>query len=268
MIGLTSPATISRRASVRDGVSDALVMMKRNLTIWTRVPAYIAFTLIQPVMFILLFRYVFGGAIKANVPGGYVDYLVPGVIGQTMGFGSFGTAISLATELQKGTIDRLRAMPMARSAVLLGRLGADVLRMAVVTVVLVGVGAAIGFRFHNGVGGAIGMFVYAVLLGLTICTVSAFIGLALKDEEAVQGFGLIWVFPLTFVSSAFVPVQSMPHWLRAFAVNQPFTQVIDALRSFALGTPMGNHAWLSLVWLAGIMAVFVPLAVRAYRKAA
>jgi ABC-2 type transport system permease protein len=126
--------------------------------------------------------------------------------------------------------------------VLLGRLGADVLRMAVVTVVLVGVGMAIGFRFHNGVGGAIEMFVYSILLGLTICTVSAFIGLALKDEEAVQGFGLIWVFPLTFVSSAFVPVQSMPSWLRAFAVNQPFTQVIDALRSFALGTPIGKQA--------------------------
>jgi ABC transporter DrrB family efflux protein len=263
----TTTATPSGRSLVRDGISDTLVMMKRNLTIWTRVPAYIAFTLVQPVMFILLFRYVFGGAIATKVPGGYVDYLVPGVIGQTMGFGSFGTAIALATELQKGTIDRLRAMPMARSAVLLGRLAADTLRMAVVTVVLVGVGMAIGFRFHNGVGGAIGMFVYAILLGLTICTVSAFIGLALKDEEAVQGFGLIWVFPLTFVSSAFVPVQSMPGWLRAFAVNQPFTQVIDALRSFALGTPMGNHAWLSLVWLAGIMAVFVPLAVRAYRKA-
>jgi ABC transporter DrrB family efflux protein len=260
-------AAPGRREIVRNGVSDTLVMMKRNLLVWTRVPAYIAFTLIQPVMFILLFRYVFGGAIKANVPGGYVDYLVPGVIGQTMGFGSFGTAIALAGELQKGTIDRLRAMPMARSAVLLGRLGADVLRMAVVVVVLVAVGMAIGFRFHGGAGGAILMFVYAVLLGMVICTVSGFIGLALKDEESVQGFGLIWVFPLTFVSSAFVPVQSMPHWLRAFAVNQPFTQVIDALRAFALGTPIGNHAWLSLVWLAGIMAVFVPLAVRAYRNA-
>jgi ABC transporter DrrB family efflux protein len=257
----------SRSQLVRDGVSDSLVMMKRNMMVWTRVPSYIVFTLVQPVMFILLFRYVFGGAIKTSAPGGYVDFLLPGVIGQTMGFGSFGTAIALAMELQKGTIDRLRAMPMARSAVLLGRLGADVVRMFVVTLVLIGVGAAIGFRFHGGVGGAILMVVYAVLLGLTICTVSAFIGLALKDEEAVQGFGLIWVFPLTFVSSAFVPPTSMPGWLRAFAVNQPFTQVIDALRAFALGTPVGNHAWLSLVWLAGIMAVFVPLAVRAYRRA-
>jgi ABC transporter DrrB family efflux protein len=267
MSATTVGATGSLGATVRDGVSDTLTMMRRNLLIWTRVPAYIVFTLIQPVMFILLFRYVFGGAIKTTVPGGYVDYLVPGVIGQTMGFGSFGTAISLANELQKGTIDRLRAMPIARSAVLLGRLAADVIRMAIVTVVLVAVGFAIGFRFHGGVGGAILMFVYSILLGLVICTVSAFIGLALKEEEAVQGFGLIWVFPLTFVSSAFVPVQSMPSWLRAFAVNQPFTQVIDALRAFALGTPVGNHAWLSLVWLAGIMAVFVPLAVRAYRNA-
>jgi ABC transporter DrrB family efflux protein len=265
MSAIVGPPTFAH--TLRDGVGDALTLMRRNLTIWFRVPAYIVFTLIQPVMFVLLFRYVFGGAITANVPGGYVDYLVPGVIGQTMGFGSFGTAISLATELQKGSIDRLRAMPIARSAVLIGRLAADTLRMAVVTVVLVAVGMAIGFRFHGGVSGAILMFVYAILLGLAICTVSAFIGLALKDEETVQGFGLIWVFPLTFVSSAFVPVQSMPSWLRAFAVNQPFTQVIDALRAFALGTPIGNHAWLSLVWLAGIMAVFVPLAVRAYRRA-
>jgi ABC-2 type transport system permease protein/oleandomycin transport system permease protein len=151
--------------------------------------------------------------------------------------------------------------------VLLGRLQADTLRLAVVTLVLIGVGAAVGFRFHGGVGGAIEMFVYAVLLGLVICTVSAYIGLALKDEESVQGFGLIWVFPLTFVSSAFVPVASMPGWLQAFANNQPFTQVIDALRAFATGQDGGNHAWVSLLWLAGIMAVFVPLAVRAYRKA-
>jgi ABC-2 type transport system permease protein/oleandomycin transport system permease protein len=262
---MSAIAALPARNIVRDGISDTLVMTKRNLTIWTRVPAYIMFTLVQPIMFVLLFRYVFGGAIP--VPGHYVDYLVPGVIGQTMGFGSFGTAIALATELQKGTIDRLKAMPMARSAVLLGRLAADTLRMMLVTLVLVGVGAAMGFRFHGGVLDAILMIVYAVLLGLTICTVSAFIGLALKDEEAVQGFGLIWVFPLTFVSSAFVPVQSMPSWLQHFAVNQPFTQVIDALRAFASGEGLGNHWWVALLWMAGIMAVFVPLAVRTYRKA-
>ncbi|HWB66470.1 MAG TPA: ABC transporter permease [Mycobacteriales bacterium] len=265
MSGLAQPARVSRFA-VRDGVSDTVVMTWRNLLVWARVPAYIMFTLIQPVMFILLFRYVFGGAITTSAPGGYVDYLLPGVIGQTMGFGSFGTAIALANELQKGTIDRLRAMPIARSAVLLGRLAADTIRLFVVTLVLIAVGAAIGFRFHGGVGGAIAMVVYSVLLGLSVATISAYIGLTLKDEETVQGFGFVWVFPLTFVSSAFVPVQSMPGWLQAFAVNQPFTQVIDALRAFALGTPMGNHAWLSLVWMAGILAVFVPLAVRAYRK--
>lgn len=262
-----SLAVPGRGQLAREGVSDTLVMLKRNMIVWTRVPAYIAFTLVQPVMFILLFRYVFGGSIPTSSKGGYVNYLVPGVIGQTMGFGSFGTAIALATELQKGTIDRLKAMPMARSAVLLGRLGADVVRMFVVTLILIGVGSAIGFRFHDGFHGAVLMFVYAVLLGLTICTVSAFIGLALKDEEAVQGFGLIWVFPLTFVSSAFVDPRTMPHWMRGFANNQPFTQVIDAIRGFAGAGPVGNHWWVSLLWLAGIMAVFVPLAVRAYRRA-
>ena len=135
---------------------DALTMAKRNLMIWFKVPAFIVFTVIQPVMFTLLFRYVFGGAITTGAQGGYVDYLLPGVIGQTAAFTSFGTAISLATELQKGVIDRLRAMPIARSAVLLGRLGADLVRLLVTLVIIIGVGYAVGFRFHGGVGGAFG----------------------------------------------------------------------------------------------------------------
>jgi ABC-2 type transport system permease protein len=219
------------------------------------------------VMFVLLFRYVFGGAIATGAPGGYVDFLLPGVIGQTAAFTSFGTAISLATEVQKGSIDRLRSMPIARSAVLLGRLSADVVRLFVITVVIVGVGYAIGFRFHGGVGGAVGMVLLALLLGVVTCCVSAFIGLAIKDEESVQAFGLIWVFPLTFVSSAFVPVQTMPGWLQAFANNQPITQMVDAMRALALGGPVGDHVWVGVLWMVGILAVFGPLAVRAYRRA-
>jgi ABC-2 type transport system permease protein/oleandomycin transport system permease protein len=234
------------------------------------VPAYVFFTVIQPVMFVLLFRYVFGGAIPVTVPGGYVNYLMPGIIGQTAAFASFGTAIGLASELQKGVIDRFRSMPMARSAVLAGRLLADTARMAVTIVIIVAVGYAVGFRFHGGVGPAVGMVVVAVVFGLAICTVSAFTGLAIKDEESVQSFGLVWLFPLTFVSSAFVPISSMPGWLAAFANNQPVTQVIDTMRRLALGPaagPWGDHLWLSLVWMAAIVAVFVPLAVRAYRRA-
>lgn len=248
-------------------VNDTWVLTKRNLTMWARVPAYLVFTIVQPTIFTLLFRYVFGGAIPTvGIPGGYVSFLLPGVIGQTAAFATFATAIALAIEAQKGVIDRLRVMPIARSAVLLGRLLADAVRMLITLLVIVGVGYAVGFRFHGGAGSAVAMVALAELFGLTICCVSAYIGLAIRQEEAVQAFGMIWLFPLTFVSSAFVPVQTMPGWLQAFAVNQPVTHVINALRSLALGTSMGDNLWLSLVWMAGLFIVFLPLAVRAYKR--
>ncbi|HAM03261.1 MAG TPA: ABC transporter [Acidimicrobiaceae bacterium] len=251
----------------RVGVADVATLTLRELYIWFRNPAFIFFTLIQPVMFVLLFRYVFGGAIPVNIHGGYVNFLMPGIIAQSAAFASFGTAISLARQLQKGVIDRFRAMPMARSAVLLGRLVADTLRVILTVILIIAVGYGVGFRFSNGVGPALLMIVLSVAFGVAICTISGFVGLAIKDEESVGSFGLVWLFPLTFVSSAFVPVASMPGWLQAFAKNQPVTVVIDELRSLALGGPLVLHAWQSALWLAGIIAVFVPLAVRAYRQA-
>jgi len=260
------PAGPSLVTQARWAVSDSLLMAKRNLLVWMRVPAYLVFTVIQPVMFVLLFRYVFGGAIQ--VPGGrYVDFLMPGIIGQTAAFASFATAIALAQELKKGVIDRLRSMPMARSAVLTGRLGADTVRMLVTILIIVAVGYAVGFRFSNGAGPAVAMVVLATVFGLAICTIAAFTGLAIGDEESVQAFGLIWLFPVTFVSSAFVPIQSMPGWLQAFANNQPVTYVINTMRALALGGPIAADLWKSIAWLAGIFIVFVPLAVRAYRRA-
>jgi ABC transporter DrrB family efflux protein len=251
----------------RWAVSDTLVLARRNLLVWARVPAYLVFTVIQPVMFVLMFRYVFGGAIK--VPGGdYVDFLMPGIIGQTAAFASFATAIALAQELKKGVIDRLRSMPMARSAVLTGRLLADTGRMLVTILIIVAVGYAVGFRFHNGVIPAILMVVLATVFGLAICLIAAFTGLAIGDEESVQAFGLIWLFPITFLSSAFVPISSMPGWLQAFANNQPVTYVINTMRALALGQqPIEANLWKSIAWLAGIFIVFVPLAVRAYKRA-
>ena len=253
----------------RWAISDALVMTRRNLLVWLRVPAYIVFTVVQPVIFVLLFRYVFGGAIQAPGSGGYVNYLMPGIIGQTAAFATFATAIALAQEATKGVIDRFRAMPMARSAVLAGRLIADAIRMLIVILVIVGVGYAVGFRFQNGVAGAVGMVALAEAFGIAVCAVSAFVGLAIKDEESVQAFGLIWIFPLTFVSSAFVPIATMPGWLQVFANNQPVTLVINAMRAMALGGPqfpLNPALWESLVWLAGVLIVFVPLAVRSYRR--
>jgi ABC transporter DrrB family efflux protein len=252
----------------RWAISDSLVMTRRNLLVWLRVPAYIVFTVVQPIIFVLLFRYVFGGAIQAPGSGGYVSYLMPGIIAQTAAFATFATAIALAQEATKGVIDRFRAMPMARSAVLAGRLIADSIRMLIVILVIIGVGYAVGFRFQNGVAGAVGMVLLAEAFGITVCSVSAFVGLAIKDEESVQAFGLIWIFPLTFVSSAFVPIQTMPGWLQVFANNQPVTLVINAMRAMALGGPqfpLNPALWESLAWLAGVLIVFTPLAVRSYR---
>jgi ABC-2 type transport system permease protein/oleandomycin transport system permease protein len=262
-----APAAPGLPARFRWAVSDTLTITRRNLIVWMRVPAYIVFTVIQPVMFVLMFRYVFGGAIPVNVPGGYVNFLMPGILAQTAAFASFGTAISLAMELKKGVIDRLRSMPMARSAVLAGRLVADTGRMTVTIVIVLAVGYAVGFRFTNGVGPAILMVLLAIVFGVAICCISAFTGLAIGDEESVQAFGLIWLFPVTFLSSAFVPISTMPGWLQAFANNQPVTYVVDTMRARALGGPVAANLWKSVAWLAGIFIVFLPLAVRAYRRA-
>jgi ABC transporter DrrB family efflux protein len=259
------PLPISQR--FRLGTADVVTLTRRELMVWLRNPAYIFFTVIQPVMFVLLFRYVFGGAIPVQAKGGYVNFLMPGIIAQSAAFASFGTAIGLARQLQRGVIDRFRAMPMARSAVLIGRLVADTLRLVVTVVVILAVGYAVGFRFENGFVPAILMMVLGIAFGAVICTISAYVGLAIKDEESVGSFGLVWLFPLTFISSAFVPIASMPGWLQAFANNQPVTIVIAEMRSLALGGPLTLHAWESVAWLVGIAVVFVYLAVGAYRRA-
>jgi ABC transporter DrrB family efflux protein len=264
---LTPPAEPGRLAQARWAVSDTLTLTRRNLMVWMRVPAYLVFTVIQPVMFVLLFRYVFGGAISIPGGGSYVNFLMPGIIAQTAAFASFGTAIALAQELKKGVIDRLRSMPMARSAVLTGRLVADTGRMLVTILIIVGVGYAVGFRFMNGFGNAVWMIVLATVFGMSICLISAFTGLAIGDEESVQAFGLIWLFPLTFLSSAFVPIEKMPGWLQAFANNQPVTYVVNTMRALALGGPIEANLLKSLAWIVGILIVFGPLAVRAYKRA-
>jgi ABC-2 type transport system permease protein/oleandomycin transport system permease protein len=273
MTAVTAPEFVPEVAPgiatrARWSVSDALTISRRNLLVWMRVPAYIVFTVIQPIMFVLMFRYVFGGAIPVpGIKGGYVNFLMPGIIGQTAAFACFGTAIALAQELQKGVIDRLRSMPMSRSAVLAGRLVADTARIAVTVLIIIGVGYAVGFRFENGVVPAIGMILLAMVFALAFCCIAAYTGLAIGDEESVQAFGLIWLFPLTFVSSAFVPIATMPGWLQAFANNQPVTYVINTMRALALGGPIQANLLKSIACLIGIFVVFAPLSVRAYKRA-
>jgi ABC transporter DrrB family efflux protein len=252
---------------LRWAVADSLTLTRRDLLVWRRNPSFLVFTVVQPVMFVLLFRFVFGGAITVQTKGGYVGFLMPGIIAQSAAFASFSTAIGLAREMQRGVIDRFRSMPMSRAAVLIGRLLADTIRLTVTVLVILGVAYAVGFRFVNGFIPALGMILLGIIFGVVICCVSAYVGLAIRDEESVGSFGLIWLFPLTFVSAAFVEVSSMPGWLQAFANNQPVTIVVDEMRALALGGPLVLHGWQSAVWLVGILVVFVPLAIRSYRRA-
>jgi ABC transporter DrrB family efflux protein len=261
--GLETPSLASRAGWA---VSDAAALTWRNLVHLYRIPALIVFTAIQPVMFTLLFRYVFGGAIHTG-RAAYVDFLIPGIIVQTASFASFGTAVGLAQELSTGVIERFRSMPIARSAVLVGRLTSDTLRILLTVLILLAVGYGVGFRIQTGAWQTLAMILLSVGFGLAISTVSAFVGLAVKDPESVQSFAMIWLFPLTFASGVFVPVQTMPHWLADFARNNPVTLFAEAGRALSIGTPAGDSIWLSLVWMVAIISVFVPLAVRAYRRA-
>jgi ABC-2 type transport system permease protein/oleandomycin transport system permease protein len=252
---------------VRRLVSDTLVIAERNLIRLPRAPELLLAFTVQPIMFVLLFRYVFGGAIAT--PGfSYVDYLIPGIIVQNIAFGGFVTALGLNEDVHKGLIDRFRSLPMARAAVLGGRTLADVVTNAISMVILLITGVIIGFSFHTSVPEAIGGVALLLLFGYGFSWLFAFLGLLVSTPEAANSVGFIAVFPLTFISSAFVPVASMPEPLKSFAMINPFTIVVDAMRSLWLGAPANNDVWGAVVWSLVIIAVFSPLAVARYRKAA
>jgi ABC-2 type transport system permease protein/oleandomycin transport system permease protein len=256
-------------AELRWVITDALVLTRRNLLKYTRVPTLLAFSTIQPVMLVLLFTYVFGGAIGGSlVPGTkYVDFLMPGIFVQVAVFGSTVTGVALADDMSKGLIDRFRSLPMSRSAVLAGRTTGDLIRNLFVVALITVVATLIGFRFHAGIPKAVVGLVLAAVFGFAFSWISATIGLAVKDVEAAQAAGFVWVFPLVFASSAFVPVTTMPDWLQTFAEISPVTVTVDSIRALVLGGPIWTHLWKSLAWIIGILAVFIPLAIGRYRKA-
>jgi ABC transporter DrrB family efflux protein len=251
---------------VRRLVTDTLIIAERNLIRLPRAPELLIGFTIQPIMFVLLFRYVFGGAI--STPGySYVDYLIPGIIVQNIAFGGFATALGLNEDVRKGLIDRFRSLPMSRAAVLGGRTLADVATNTLSLTILLITGVIIGFTFHTTAGDAIAGIALLLLFGYGFSWFLAFIGLLASSPESVNSVGFIAVFPLTFVSSAFVPVASMPDGLRQFAEVNPFTIVVDAIRHLWLGAPTGN-VWGAVAWSLAIVAVFAPLAVARYRRAA
>jgi ABC-2 type transport system permease protein/oleandomycin transport system permease protein len=266
-----TPAVAPRphRSALAWAVSDSTTIAWRNLVTLKRLPQLLIFATVQPVIFVLMFRYVFGGAI--SVPGfPYVDYLMPGVFAQTVAFGAIQTGVGLAEDLHKGLIERFRSLPMARSAVLAGRTVADLVRNVFVVGLMLVVGFLVGFRVHTDALGLIAGMAVMLLFGFSLTWIFAIIGLSTSNAETAQAASFPILAPLVFASSAFVPVNSMPGWLQAFAKNQPVSVAIDAVRSLVLGGQFSNTGKVvaSIAWSVGIIAIFAPLAIRRYRRAA
>jgi ABC transporter DrrB family efflux protein len=264
---MTTLAAAERpRLTLSETLADSRVMTARQLRKTLRRPTYVAFAFLQPVMFVLLFRYVFGGAIDT---GGvdYVDFLMPGIIVQTAIFGALITGLGLTEDLKAGVVDRFRSLPIARSAVLIGRTAADAVVNVMTLLVMVLVGVAVGFRPSEPVYDL--ALAFALVLGFSyvFSWISAFVGLTVRDPEAAQSVGFIWVFPLTFASSAFVPTSSMPGAVQWFADVNPVTLAVDAARALTIGHGDATAPALqTLAWLGGLLLVFLPLAVRAFRR--
>jgi ABC-2 type transport system permease protein/oleandomycin transport system permease protein len=262
------PAGLER---LKWAVADTLTITKRNLIAYTRIPEALFFSTLQPIMFVLLFRFVFGGAIHVGHGISYIDFLLAGIFIQSVAFGGIGSAVGIAEDLQKGLIERFRALPMARSAVLAGRTTADLVRNLFVLLLMTGVGAAVGFDFRNGwlpfIAGAalVLLFAYALLWGFVL------VGLIATNSETAQIMVFPILFPLIFASPAFVNPASMPGWMQAFAANQPVGVVITATRALLVGGNVvggstAGHVLAALAWCIGLLVVLAPLAVWRYRR--
>ncbi|MFP5377391.1 MAG: ABC transporter permease [Acidimicrobiia bacterium] len=270
MTSATAPAPVpvaGSRSRLAWAVSDTLTIAGRNLRTIVRLPQLLVFSTVQPVIFVLLFRYAFGGAI--DTPGlRYVDYLMPGIFAQTVAFGAMGTGIGLADDLQKGLVERFRSLAMARMAVLGGRILSDLVRNVFVVALMSAVGFAVGFRVHTGPAAFLAGLGVLLAFGCALSTIFALLGLAVRNVESTQAAAFPILGPLVFASSAFVPVSTMPGWLQAFAERQPVSVTIDAVRALSQGGPTATPVLQSLAWTVAIVAVFGPLAVRRYRRAA
>jgi ABC-2 type transport system permease protein/oleandomycin transport system permease protein len=253
---------------LRSAVTDAWIVTLRNLRHFIRQPQLLVFSTIQPVMFVLLFAYVFGGAVKGSLPNGvkYIDFLLPGIFVQSVAFRATQTAVGLAEDLERGVVDRFRSMPMARSAVLIGRTMADLVRNVLIIGLMIVVGYAIGFRFHAGLLQALASVAVVSAFGLALSWIFAFVALTVRGAEAAQSAGFVVIFPLVFASSVFVPVSSMPSWLQTFAEVSPVTLTANTARDYALVPGVPGSLGGATAWIVGILVVFIPLCVWRYRR--
>jgi ABC transporter DrrB family efflux protein len=274
----TQPAAAQPRNPISQSVRDSLVVAKRNLIRMMRIPEMIIFGMIQPIMFVVLFSYVFGGSMNVGGttdPAVYREFLMAGIFAQTVTFATAGAGAGIADDMHKGLVDRFRSLPMARGAVLTGRTLADSVQTALTLLVLAVVALIVGWRVHEGIPKALGGFALLLLLGYAFSWIGALIGLSVRTPEAATSGGLIWLFPLTFVSNAFVDSSQMTPWLRHLADWNPFSATVQACRelfgnpgvSSSGAWPMQHPVWASLVWSVLIIVVFRTLAVRKYRSA-
>jgi ABC transporter DrrB family efflux protein len=266
-ISILVPAERHGVQRLTGAMSDTVAMTWRGVMLYRRVPQLLVFSTIQPVMFVLLFRYVFGGVVQTDLAVPYVDYLLPGIFVQMTVFGAMTTAVGLATDLKSGLLERFRSLPMARSAVLAGRTSADLVRNIFVISLVSVVGFGIGFRVHtNPIAFLAGMGL-VLLFAYSLSWVFAGLGLAVGDPETAQAAAFPIMAPLVFASSAFVPVETMPGWLQWFAEHQPVSATASAVRALMIGGPTASYTLQSLAWIAAIIAVAAPSAVRRYRRA-
>ncbi|MFB6837325.1 ABC transporter permease [Streptomyces sp. NPDC056361] len=274
----TPSAAPKPRGGIAQSINDSLVVTKRNLIRMTRIPEMVIFGLIQPVMFVVLFSYVFGGSMSVGGntdPAVYREFLMAGIFAQTVTFATAGAGAGIADDMHKGLVDRFRSLPMARGAVLTGRTLADLVQTALTVVVLAIVGLLVGWRIHNGIPKALGAFALLLLLGYAFSWIGALIGLSVRTPEAATSGGLIWLFPVTFVSNAFVDPSMMASWIRPIAEWNPFSATVQACRELfgnpgvvqSDAWPMQHAVWASIIWSVLIVAVFRGLSVRKYRSA-
>jgi ABC-2 type transport system permease protein len=248
-------------------LSDTYLMAKRSILHIIRNLDQLMSLIMFPIMFMLLNRYVFGGAINTGDIT-YANYLFAGILVQVLAFGANYTTINLAVDLKEGIIDRFRSLPMANSALVTGHIASDLVRNIISALIIIPIGFLVGFRPNASATEWIMVAGLAMLFTLAISWLSAILGLLVKSLEAAQWMGFVVIFPLTFISSAFVPTNTMPHALRVFAENQPLTQVINAMRSWLVGTPMNGAAWKAVIWCVAIIVISIPITTWLFKRRA
>ncbi len=249
-------------------LTQALVLAQRSLIKMRRTPEALIDVTLQPVIFLALFTYIFGGAIAGGSQATYLQFLLPGMVGQLIALASVSIGQNLNQDIEKGVFDRFRSLPIARSAPLVGAVLADIVRYLILFAMTMGVGTLMGFRIQTNALAVIAALGISMAFALCFCWISVFVGMIARTSGAVQGIMFLLVMPLSFGSNVFVSSSTMPGWMQAFANNNPISHLVSVVRGLMVGGPVAVHLWWTLAWMAGMLVVFVPLALRAYRRRA